>query len=115
METTRTLRDSARVTLDASGNGQVRLGPGRPNTRWLIKRISVTTSTNTLEPEAKVYRGSVGDAAFVTGTFTGSSDTDPGVDEELHPGEQLIVRWTGGDVGATATATWYGDEITGAA
>jgi len=115
MEQTRTLHDAARVTLDASGNGQVRLGPSRPNTRWLIKRVSVQTSTNTLEPEAKIYRGNVGTASFISGTFTGSSDSDDGLTEELHPGEFLTVRWTGGDVGATATATWSGDEITGAA
>lgn len=115
MESTVPLRNSASVVLDASGNGQVRLGPGRPNTRWLIRRISVQTDTSTLVPQARVYRGGVGAATFITGTFVGSFDSDDAVNEELFPGDFLTVAWTGGDVGATATATWFGDEITGAA
>lgn len=107
------LRDSAQVALDASGAGQIRLGPGRHGVRWVVRRISVQTSTSTAVPEARIYRGSVGDAAFLSGTFVGSMDTDDGLSETLSHGEYLTVRWTGGDPGATATATWWGDEITG--
>ena len=115
MEQTRPLRNAAQVTLDASGNGDVTFGPGRHGIRWVVKRISVQTSTHTLVPEARIYRDSVGDATFISGTFVGSFDTDDGLNEELHNGERLIVRWTGGDAGATATATWSGDEISGMA
>ncbi|WP_433478153.1 hypothetical protein ACQPZP_14630 [Spirillospora sp. CA-142024] len=109
---TRQLHDSARVTLNASGAGTVRLGPSRHGVRWIIRRITVQTSTATLVPLAKVYRGGVGDASFISGTFVGSFDADDGLDEQLENGEYLTVAWTGGDVGAIATATWSGDEET---
>ncbi len=108
----RQLHDSARVTLDASGAGSVRFGPGRHGVRWTIRRITVQTSTSALVPRAKVYRGEIGDAAFITGTFVGSFDVDDGLDEQLDAGEYLTVAWTGGDAGAVATATWSGDEET---
>jgi hypothetical protein len=113
MEQTRPLRDAAQVTLDSNGDGQVSFGPGRHGSRWTVTRVSVQTSTSTLVPEARIYRDSVGDATFISGTFVGSFDTDSGLSEELHQGERLIVRWTGGDSGAVATATWGGEEITG--
>lgn len=109
---TRQLHDSARVVLDGTGAGSVRLGPGRHGVRWTIRRITVQTSTATLVPLAKVYRGGIGSASFVSGTFVGSFDVDDGLDEQLDNGEYLTVAWTGGDAGATATATWSGDEET---
>ncbi len=110
---TRQFRDSAQVVLDASGNGSVRLGPGRHGVQWIIRRIGVQTSTDTTVPIAKVYRGNIGESTFITGTFVGSFDVDDGLNEELDNGEFLTIAWTGGDAGATATATWSGDEITG--
>ena len=109
---TRQLHDSARVELDASGAGTVRLGPGRHGVRWTVRRITVQTSTATKVPEARVYRGGVGDASFITGTFVGSFDVDDGLNEQLEHGEYLTVAWTGGDAGAVATATWSGEEET---
>lgn len=110
---TRQLHDSARVTLDAGGAGTVQFGPGRHGVRWVIRRITVQTSTDTLVPVAKVYRGMPGASSFLTGTFVGSFDVDDGLTERLNHGETLTVQWTGGDAGAVATATWSGDEITG--
>ncbi|MFE9102952.1 hypothetical protein [Actinomadura geliboluensis] len=109
---TRQLHDSAQAVLDASGNGSVRLGPQRHGIRWIIRRITVQTSTDTLVPQARVYRGGIGDASFISGTFVGSFDSDDGLEEQLDNGEYLTVAWTGGDAGATATATWSGDEET---
>lgn len=114
-EQTRSLRDGRSVVLDAQGAGQVSFGPQRPNTRWIIRRVALTVGSNAREPEARIYRGSVSASLFLSGTFSGSNDADDGLNEELFPGDVLIVRWTGGDVGATATAAYSGDEISGAA
>ncbi|WP_301177240.1 hypothetical protein [Actinomadura geliboluensis] len=113
MEQTRQLHDSEQTVLDGSGNGSVRLGPTRHGVRQVIRRIAVQTSSDTRVPLAKIYRGGIGDAAFISGTFVGSFDADDGLAEELDHGEYLTVAWTGGDPGAVATATWSGDEITG--
>lgn len=114
-ETYRDLRDSRTVVLGAGGAGRVQFGPARPNTRWVISRIAVTVSSNALEPEARVYRGSVAAGNMLTGTFSGSNDSDDGLQETLYPSDSLMVEWTGGDVGATATAAFYGEEIAGMA
>ena len=102
------LVDSARVTLDGSGTGTVRFGPTRPGERWHVTSVSVSVSTNTSTPVAKVYRGNVGPGTFISGTYDGALDTDPQLNEQLWPGEYLSVQWTGGDSGATATATYRG-------
>lgn len=110
-EQTRPLRGHVSVVLDASGAGQVSFGPDRHGVQWDITRVAVQTSTSTLVPEARVYRDSVGDATFLSGTFVGSFDSDDSVNETLYQGERMFVTWSGGDVGATATATYYGNEI----
>jgi hypothetical protein len=113
-ETERPLQDSRSVTLDANGYGVVTFGPGRPNTRWLVNRISVQVSSNTNEPTANVYRGTINPGTFITGTYSGSNDTDSQVsDNPLYPGEYYSVEWVGGDAGATAIVSFGGREFSG--
>lgn len=111
--TSRNLQDFRRVTLDGSGNGQVAFGPQRSGTWWTITRVAVTVSTNTLEPTASVYRSVVEPSRLISSTFVGSRDSDDGLNEDVYPGDQLIVRWTGGDIGATATVSFSGQEMSG--
>jgi hypothetical protein len=108
------LRDSRSIVLDAAGQGSVIFGPGRPNTRWSVQRYSVQVSSNVKEPTANVYRGTPNAGTFVSGTFSGSNDTDSDVnDNPLYPGEYYTCVWTGGDVGAVAIISFGGEEITG--
>lgn len=86
----------------------MRIGPDRPNTRWTITGVAVQTSTAVLRPAVNVYRGSINPGTFVSGTGTGSQDADNDLNEVLWPGEFVTVAWTGGDVGATATASFRG-------
>lgn len=87
------------VTLNAAGNGTVRVGTFNPSQRWRITSASVRTSTNTLEPTANLYLGSR--ASFLGGTYTGSNDTTD-LDVQL-ANSTILCEWTGGDPGATAT------------
>lgn len=113
-EIRRPLRDFRSVVLDASGNGTVTFGPQRPNTQWIVTHLSTSVSTHVLEPTLKVYRGTVNPGSFVSGTFAGSNDTDSDVnDPPLFPGEYYTAQWTGGDVGARATISFSGEEVTG--
>lgn len=103
------VRDSRSVVLDGSGNGSVTFGPDR--FPWIIQRVSVRVSSNTNEPQANIYRGSVNPGSFVSGTFSGTNDTDSNLnDGVLNIGEQYVCAWTGGDAGATATVSFYGME-----
>ena len=106
------LQDTARVTLNASGVGTIRFGPGRPREHWTITRVSCQVSTKVLEAEFKVYRGSIGPGTFISGSVSGSTgDSDDGLKEGLNAGEYLSAQWTGGDVGAIATLTYWGNIV----
>lgn len=108
------LRDTRTVVLDGSGNGSVSFGPQYGGTQWVIQRMSVIVSSNTNEPEANVYRNTIGQGSLISGTYSGSNDTDSQVnDGPLYPGESYICRWTGGDPGATASITFYGEQYDG--
>lgn len=104
------IRDVRSVVLDASGNGSVSFGPGRPNTQWIITGVSVSVATNTLEAMGVLSRG----GQRVSETFTASSgDSDNELpDYPLWPGETYTFTWTAGDVGARATLAFRGEEIT---
>lgn len=103
------LQDSKRVILAAGGVGTVTFGPGRPGEVWTVNRVSCQVGTTVLESQFKLYRGSVGVASYISGTISGSTgDTDDGINEALNAGEYLSAQWTGGDVGATATVTYWG-------
>lgn len=114
-EQPRDLWDSRSVVLDGSGYGTVQFGPDRPNTRWVITRVSLQVASNVAEPEGRIYRSRVSPGLMLSGTFSGSNDTDDGLNETVYPGDFLVVEWTGGDAGATATAAFFGQEISGVA
>ena len=103
------LEDSRRVTFNASGYGRIAFGPGRPREQWHITSVSCQASTNTLEAQFKLYRGNPS-PRFITGSVSGSTgDTDSEIDVSLHAGEYVTAEWTGGDVGATGTVSFWGD------
>jgi hypothetical protein len=103
------LDDFATTTLDATGAGTVRLGPRNQRTTWQVRSVQVSTGTNVAEPVATLYLGT---SSKLASTYTGSNDTASDLGVDLHPGQFLTVAWTGGDVGATATATVYGTTST---
>lgn len=105
------LAESASVTLNASGNGSVRLRPGNFRTRWSVQSVKVGVSTNVAEPVANLTLGSVTGAPLGS-TYTGSNDTCSDLRVELTPGQGIWCTWTGGDPGALATATVYGTTDT---
>lgn len=106
-------RDSRNVVIGASGTGEVRIGPGRPGEQWNILAVSVQTSTATLVPHAKFYRGKSDGGNFISETRRGDSDYNdtPNV-PLLNSGEFVTVRWEGADVGATAIANFTIERIT---
>lgn len=74
---------------------------------WAVARIGVQTSSAESEPTARVYVNSESPGNFLAGTYTGSNDSS---DENLMlmPGQHLLCRWTGGDIGAQATLSVFG-------
>lgn len=108
------LQDTRNATVAGTGIATVTFGPQHPRHKYTVQRVSVQCSTNTLESTAQIYRGNVGRGSRISGTVSGSTgDTDPDLSEELWSGQFLTVQWTGADVGATATATFWGEIDTG--
>lgn len=105
------LAEAFTVKLDGSGNGNVRLRPRSVRTTWNVGSVQVQTSTNVAEPTCNVYLGGP-TGQNLGGTYTGSNDTCSGLNAQLYPGQYLTAVWSGGDAGATATATAYGTTST---
>lgn len=103
------LNQGVSVTLDANGNGFVRLGPTNAFQTWKPTNAACSVSTNTKEPVFVLYNGSsTSNENRIGGTYTGSNDNTDLQDVTLFPNMVLTGVWTGGDVGATATLSLTG-------
>lgn len=106
---TEQLNEHASVTLNAAGTGQTSMTPNRLET-WHLTRQAVSVTSNVKEPIAQVYVGSVSPANLLAGTYTGSLDSSD-EDQTILPGTPLICVWTGGDAGAVATHSIFGQKV----
>lgn len=109
------LNENDNVTLDASGNGTVRMRPPEPATRWMPATASVSCSSKNSEAECKIYIGpSTAQRYFVDGTVNGSSgDSTDRVSGYVISRTQMPyiwAVWTGGDPGAEATLVLSGTK-----
>lgn len=109
------LQESATVVLDGSGNGQARISPFGPRNgglTWDVQAVAVSATSNVIEAQASAYVAyGVCQATadnLVGQTATGSSGDTCGLGVTLQPGDCIIVKWTGGDVGARATMRLVG-------
>ena len=102
------LQESVSVTLDASGNGTVTIGPVNQFQVWNVTNEGCTVTSNVKEPVFKLFLSNgLSAGAFLGGTNQGSNDSDD-LAVTLYPGMKLTGRWTGGDVGAVATLALTG-------
>ena len=95
----------ASVVLDASGNGIAQLGPSIVREHWNPTNVAVSATTAVIDAQCNVYLGTSAIASqLVLSTATGSSGDSSGASGiDMQPGQLLIAKWIGGDVGATAT------------
>lgn len=102
------LNEASQTTFNASGDGTASLGPNGYET-WNVSTIAVFVNSNTAEPTARIYLGSVSPQNFIGGTYTGSTDSsDQSV--TVLPNQNIICVWTGGDPGAQGTLSLYGTK-----
>lgn len=108
------LNESAAVTLNASGNGTVRLGPISARSIWYPTNVHVSANANPVnESQCKVYCGDLPIAQnFRDGTVSGSSgDSSDRVNASvLKCGQYVYAVWTGGDPNVSATLTVTGTK-----
>lgn len=107
------LYESARVTLNGSGNGTAKVGPLSAREVWHPANVHVSVATNTNEAVCNVYAGV--DATppnFRDATFSGSSgdSTDKVSADTIKCGQYVFAVWTGGDANQVATMTVTGTK-----
>lgn len=97
------------VTLDGSGNGQVQFQATGDNIRLSNIFFKVSSSTN--QAVCTIYKGQVATGRAILISNSGSTGGNAKGNVDLFDGETVFVRWTGGDAGSTATATFSGSVI----
>jgi len=97
----------ANTTLNANGNGSVSLSPSSSRTVWNVTTIAVAGTSVASVPSATASLGSL----QLGGTWSGTNDAD-NVSVTVWPGQSIVVTWTGGDPGASASAYVYGTVAT---
>lgn len=79
---------------------------------WRITRMTVQSTSSTLVPTARVYRGSEAASNLIDGTFTGNQDSSD-TSIRLMSGETLLAVFEGGDVGSQCTLNVFGEKVVG--
>lgn len=104
------LDTAVHVTLDANGEAQAIIGPGYAWETWSNIQITVTSDSVSATPTVKIYRGAgVAASSLIDGTYDGRLDT-AGLGIDVPPGQKLTIAWSDGDVGATCTASLFGQQ-----
>lgn len=101
-------RQSGSVTLDGDGSGSVRIAPSGRD--WVINYLTVRTSSNAKEATASLYENYIGDDYLIDASFTGSTGDTTDTTIPVRDGYAVVIAWTGGDPGATATVTYSGES-----
>ncbi len=99
------LREQQSATLDDDGNATFSIIPGGAREKWIVTLISTAcTLTDIANPTLTVYRGAVLPENQISGTYTGSLDTNSTDRFELAMNEGLWFVYMGGNPGSIATA-----------
>lgn len=105
------LNETDDTTLDASGNGTVKLGPTGQSEVWTVNVAAVIASSSTLNALCKLYAGPTATAQYLVDVTPDGSTGDASDNCQYVPlpkGWFVHAVWTGGDVGATATLNAIG-------
>lgn len=103
------LFESDTGVADAAGRAVASVQPLRAFETWNIRRMAVSSTSSTLVPTARIYRGSENPSMLVDGTHTGNLDQSD-TELALANGEALICVWSGADVGSQCTFTVQGSK-----
>lgn len=108
-----TLRETAFVVLDASGNGTAKVGPLSARETWYPENVGVKVNANpTNEASCTISVGDPNTKSFRDFTVSGSSGDSTGKvsGDKLVKGDYVWADWVGGDPGQRATLTVMGTK-----
>lgn len=107
----------ASVVLDGSGNGQILVSPDRGSVSWEVTRISVRTNQGLMQspfPQAELFDSITPvQSASYGATYAGHNDIfdTSGDPIEIGSNDAILIVWTGGIAGTTASAIIRGHKI----
>jgi hypothetical protein len=108
------LSEFVTVTLNGSGAGTARVGPGAHGVTWkpTVASIKMGGGTPSGAPTCFLYAGtSATDDNFVDSTYDVQNDsTDRVSGQELRLGSYVFAVWSGANPGATATLALSGTK-----
>lgn len=104
------ISEAAQVVLSAAGYGVVRLGPGRAGLTWHVTSVAVRIVSATAVPEVHLYLGEPSPGNELTNSYNGANNSSD-LDVILASGQYLTAEWIGGDPGARATLSIYGERV----
>jgi hypothetical protein len=108
------MRETAFVTLDASGNGTAKVGPISAREVWHPSNVAVSANAGaTLEAQCNIHVGlSATPSTYRDGTVNGSAgdSTDKVNADTVRCGEYVWAVWSGGNVGSRAVLTVTGTK-----
>ncbi len=97
------LIESKDSTVPASGIVEIEVGPSYQGEVWELDSQAIMVSTAVDEPSGEMFHN----GRYLGGTYVASRNSS-GLPVRLQSGDKLKFRWTGADVGATATFTVTG-------
>lgn len=107
-----TLSAGKEVTLDASGNGTIEIGPNSGPPVWHVTKILVQTDRPGQAPVPKFefYLDQQTPAGRKGLTYDGSFD-ESDLNLRVTRGQKLICVWTGGQAGDVASVSLDGERL----
>lgn len=97
------------IVLDSNGAGTVQFQPNGSHIN--VTRLYVQVATTVKQASVTLYKGSVSPANAIGTIVSGSTGGLATGQIYVQDGQILYVVWSGGDAGATATATFSGNQI----
>lgn len=95
---------AASATFDAGGRAVIVIPGPPPALSWWVRTVAVTSTSGT-RTAATIYRNSALPSNVIdVAPASGNADTSS-IGFAIGPGESLVIVWSGGTVGAVATAT----------
>jgi hypothetical protein len=92
----------ASTVLDSNGNGFVRIQAQGQKLQITSSRVAASTAVK--EAICTIFKNNIGQQYQIEGSLSGSTGDTTDTVFYLNDGEAIIFAWSGGDVGATATA-----------
>ncbi len=103
------------VVLDGTGKGAVSFQATGSNIRLsnIFFNVAPVSPATQIANQAvcRIYKGNIAAGNVILNSNSGSTGANANGNVDLFDGETCYVEWTGGDPGATATATFSGGKI----